>query len=246
VDAYAKRANRSRRRTTFRGNALARETDFLDLYKILGLDPGCGLAEFKQAYRRRVAVLHPDRRSDDGASAIAAERLQHLTAMYGAAMEFERQHGRLPGARPVRHSPEEASPPPAPAPAPSIARPPQRRRRWLLVVAAALAFVAWLLWDSGWLPGNTETESATTSQEGPSDSRPADRHESASSSTIALGMDTDAVRAIEGDPMLVGGNRWDYGPSWIRFENDKVADWYSSPLRPLKTPSPHPTFKRDD
>jgi hypothetical protein len=244
VDAYAERVNRARWRTNLRGNALARETDFLDLYKILGLDPGCGLAEFKQAYRRRVAVLHPDRRSDDGASAIAAERLQHLTAMYGAAMEFERQHGRLPGALPVRHSPVEASP--SPAPAPSIAAPPRRRWRWLLVAAAALTFIAWLLWGSGWLPGNTEPESATTSQQDPSDSRPADHHDSASPSTIALGMDTGAVRAIEGDPMLVGENRWDYGPSWIRFENDKVVDWHSSPLRPLKTPSPHPTPKHDD
>ncbi|MBB6188329.1 J domain-containing protein [Rhodanobacter sp. MP7CTX1] len=223
---------------------MARETDFLDLYKILGLDPGCGLAEFKQAYRRRVAVLHPDRRDDDGASAIAAERLQHLTAMYGAAMEFERQHGRLPGAPPVRHPAVEASP--SPAPALSIARAPQRRWRWLLVVAAALTFIAWLLWDSGWLSGNAEPEPATTSQQSPSDSHLADHHESASPSTIALGMDTDAVRAIEGDPMLVGENRWDYGPSWIRFEKDKVVDWYSSPLRPLKTPSPHPTPKRDD
>jgi DnaJ domain len=245
VDVYADRVNRPWRRTTLKGNNLARETDFLDLYKILGLDPGCGLAEFKQAYRRRVAVLHPDRRGEDGASAIAAERLQHLTAMYGAAMEFERQHGRLPGAPPLRHAPVEASPPP-PAAAPSIAPPPQRRWRWLLIAAAALAFIAWLLWDSGWLPGNDEPEPATTSQQDPSDSRPADHHKSAPSLTVALGMDTDAVRAIEGEPMLVGENRWDYGPSWIRFENDKVVDWYSSPLRPLKTPSPHPAPTRDD
>jgi hypothetical protein len=93
---------------------------------------------------------------------------------------------------------------------------------------------------------NAEPEPATTSQQGPSDSRLPEHHESASRSTIALGMDTDAVRAIEGDPMLVGENRWDYGPSWIRFENDKVVDWYSSPLHPLKTPSPHPMPTRDD
>ena len=244
MDAYADSESRPWRCTTLKGKGLARETDFLDLYKILGLDPGCGLAEFKQAYRRRVAVLHPDRRSDDGSSAIAAERLQHLTAMYGAAMEFERQHGRLPGAPPVRHAPVEASP--AAAPAQSITPPPQRRWRWLLVVAAALAFIAWLLWDSGWLPGTVEPESVTTSQQNPSDSRVADHHESASPAAIALGMDTDAVRAIEGDPMLIGENRWDYGPSWIRFQNDKVVDWYSSPLRPLKTPSSHPTPTHDD
>src|SRR6185312_12423263 len=77
---------------------LARETDFLDLYKILGLQPGCGLDEFKHAYRRRVSVLHPDRRDNDTHHVVAAERLQRLTALYGMAMEFHREHGRLPGA----------------------------------------------------------------------------------------------------------------------------------------------------
>ncbi|MGB5852363.1 MAG: J domain-containing protein, partial [Rhodanobacter sp.] len=83
---------------------MARETDFLDLYRLLDLQPGCGLDEFKHAYRRRVAVLHPDRRSDDP-HGVAAQRLQQLTAMYGMAMEFHRTHGRLPGAAGVRPSP---------------------------------------------------------------------------------------------------------------------------------------------
>lgn len=47
-------------------------------------------------------------------------------------------------------------------------------------------------------------------------------------------MDSDTVRAIEGAPIMVNGDRWDYGPSWIRFENGKVVDWYSSELQPLK------------
>ena len=36
-------------------------TDFLLLYKELRIKPGCGLGEFRQAYRRRVGELHPDR-----------------------------------------------------------------------------------------------------------------------------------------------------------------------------------------
>jgi curved DNA-binding protein CbpA len=77
---------------------VADETDFLDLYGKLRLEPSCTLAEFKQAYRRHVAAWHPDRRRGSRADALAAARLQRLTAQYSAAMEFHRRHGRLPGA----------------------------------------------------------------------------------------------------------------------------------------------------
>jgi hypothetical protein len=77
---------------------VADETDFLDLYGKLRLEPSCTLADFKQAYRRHVAAWHPDRRRGNRADALAAARLQRLTAQYSAAMEFHRRHGRLPGA----------------------------------------------------------------------------------------------------------------------------------------------------
>jgi hypothetical protein len=77
---------------------VADETDFLDLYGKLRLEPNCSLADFKQAYRRNVAAWHPDRRRGSRADALAAARLQRLTAQYSAAMEFHRRHGRLPGA----------------------------------------------------------------------------------------------------------------------------------------------------
>jgi curved DNA-binding protein CbpA len=79
---------------------VADETDFLDLYGKLRLEPNCTLADFKQAYRRHVAAWHPDRRRGSRADALAAARLQRLTAQYSAAMEFHRRHGRLPGAVP--------------------------------------------------------------------------------------------------------------------------------------------------
>jgi len=77
---------------------VADETDFIDLYGKLRLEPSCSLAEFKQAYRRHVAAWHPDRRRGSRADALAAARLQRLTAQYSAAMDFHRRHGRLPGA----------------------------------------------------------------------------------------------------------------------------------------------------
>jgi hypothetical protein len=236
--------NRSWRRTILEGKSLARETDFLDLYKILGLNPGCELAEFKQAYRRRVAVLHPDRRADDHSDTIAAERLQQLTALYGAAMEFERRHGRLPGALPVRPPQTEAALPATSRP--PIIPPPQLRPRWLLVVPAAIVCVVWLLWDSGWLPGSEVLETTTpTSSSAASGGSMSGQHEAPPPSMLRLGMDTNTVRAIEGDPELFSGDLWEYGPSWIRFTNGKVADWYSSPLHPLKATTSHPMPTRD-
>ncbi len=62
---------------------------------------------------------------------------------------------------------------------------------------------------------------------------------------LELGMDADAVRTIQGDPVISGADHWEYGPSWIRFENGKVADWYSSPLSPLKTATAQPTNTHD-
>lgn len=47
-------------------------------------------------------------------------------------------------------------------------------------------------------------------------------------------MDPETVRTLEGEPVMINGERWDYGPSWIRFEDHQVVDWYSSQLRPLK------------
>jgi hypothetical protein len=231
--------NRPWQRTTFKGKGLARETDFLDLYKDLGLHPDCGLAEFKQAYRRRVAILHPDRQADNRPDAPAADRLQHLTALYGAAIIFERRHGRLPGAVDVR-LPQAATVRPAAPVTPRAATMPQSRRRmrWPMVLLAAAAGGAWLLWDT-----DPPLPSATPVQLTPAEV--SEQHAQTASSMLGLGMDADTVRAIEGEPVMSEGDRWEYGPSWIRFERGKVVDWYSSSLRPLRTTTTHPTSARD-
>ena len=73
-------------------------TDFLRLYQELGLVPGASLEDLRRAYRRRVSELHPDRSGQSCTASLpgAAERLQRITVLYGAATQFYRQHGRLP------------------------------------------------------------------------------------------------------------------------------------------------------
>jgi hypothetical protein len=213
---------------TVKGRGVAHETDFLDLYKILGLDPGCELAEFKQAYRRRVVVLHPDRRANDQNDIIAAERLQRLTALYGAAMQFQRQHGRLPGAARTSPSPNPVTATAAynPVSAPVTESP--RRRPWWLVLPLTF-LIAWGLW-------NRESAAPAPADLPVQTAAPAGLVDDSASTTqvLQIGMSSDAVRAIEGTPLVLNEDRWEYGPSWIQFRDHRVAGWYSSVLRPLK------------
>jgi hypothetical protein len=206
---------------------LANETDFLDLYRTLGVRPGCSLIELKQAYRRHVGRLHPDRMGGAPCDPAVAARLQRLTALYGTAMEFQREHGRLPGATlRVRFAVPEAS-----IQATRTTPLPARRhatRRSGLIVLAITAVIAVLGWDVVSSPPSSSVPPAgtTVGNGAPLGTR-------AEQPALAVGMSSEQVRAIEGEPTGLHGDRWDYGPSWIRFEDDQVVDWYSSPLRSL-------------
>lgn len=211
-----------------RGNDVARDTDFLDLYKGLGLEPDCDLQEFRQAYRRRLSILHPDRPVDGAAT--PPEQLQRLTALYGAAMEFHRQHGRLPGAMHVRSFQPAAARVEAIAP---VSPAPNRRTRWWLLLPLA-ALVVWMAWPAeSPAPRTADGDTVSdTSDEDPQTTA------TTSAAVLAIGMTPVQVRAIEGEPVIIGDDRWDYGPSWVRFEQHKLAGWYSSPLHPLKVAGP--------
>ncbi|MBS0381934.1 MAG: J domain-containing protein [Proteobacteria bacterium] len=135
---------------------MADDTDFLTLYDELGLAPGVSdLDALKQAYRRRVAQLHPDRQGVRGDPA----RLQRLNRMYDAALAFEQRYGRLPAAAVNTRRPEPASarvdatatrhgggherraqPRPRPQSAPRRNR---ARYYFALAVLLALAFAVW-------------------------------------------------------------------------------------------------------
>ena len=210
-------------------------TDFIDLFHELGVSANCDLAEFRLAYRRCVAQLHPDR---FGGSTADPTRLQRLTVMYEAALDFHRRHGRLPG-----YATQPAAPPPnvpPPAPASTVSPPPAKRSRLRYVLALiALAALTWMLWDVpapvDGVPAE-EADAAAASDVAPATGADPAQHR------LMLGMTKDEVKAIEGDPVSSSDSQWDYGPSWISFKCGEVDDWYSSPLLPLRfARHQHPT-----
>lgn len=205
------------------------DTDFLKLYRELGMEPGCTLQAFKQAYRRRVRELHPDRVYGGRDN---SESLKELNLHYAAALAFHRRHGRLPGTTPESPS---RFPPASPRsertfetrrrPPPSI--PYQPPNRWLLLVFSLVAIIP--LWA---LLPNPDTDSPDTP---PDASAALDDPAAIVPTSVGLGMDAASVTALLGAPVIDADNEdhWIYGPSWIRFECGEVVDWHSSVLRPL-------------
>ena len=231
---------------------MAGPTDFLRLYQELGLAPGASIEELRRAYRRRVSELHPDRLGQTYTATVpgAGERLQQITALYGAATQFHRQHGRLPGSATPSHrqsmGTESAHTPAPPSTAP--------RRSPVVWVLGGVVLLVWLIWLPPWGSDDlVESDGATASDPGaaesvarahpaPDMSRPPPLPNPAQ--TMKIGMEADVVLAIQGEPVSRDEGRWDYGPSWIAFDQGKVTDWYSSTLRPLKAATKYPPSRR--
>ena len=210
-----------------RGAEAAVQAEFEQLYALLHIDPDCTLEEFQRAYRRAIAELHPDRWQGEAGGADQQSHLQELISLHSLATRFYRRHGRLPGAR----ASQLASPTPLlrkPAPGDDRSMPRRRAstRRWLVVIGL-LAFLAWQL------PRPAPEQAATGTEAGSEESATAERH-------LALGMDERAVLAIQGEPEHRGANEWHYGSSWLRFEDERLVDWYSSPFHRLNTATSTP------
>jgi hypothetical protein len=221
---------------------MGNEIDFLELYRQLRVSPDCGLEEFKQAYRRRVSTLHPDRRPaghGGQANSRGAQRLQQLNVQYEAAMAFRRLHGRLPGASPAPAVPSQKThPSPRPPSPPSPGKPRRPNAKWLIPIA--LVAVGFLFWGAS---------AVSPPPDGTSDGTPHDSDansaETPATPMLALGMSPENVRAIEGNPVEIRDDLWVYGPSWVRFDHGSVIDWYSSPLHSLRTAQTRPSAARN-
>lgn len=207
------------------------QAEFEQLYTLLHLNPDCTLEEFQHAYRRAIAELHPDRWQADARTAEQQSQLRELISLHSLATRFYVRHGRLPGARPSHL----ALRIPAKLQAPVIDEQPSPRggasnRRWL-ILAALLAFLVWQLAGQSVTPPPEEQEFPGATLLGES---------SPGNHALTLGMDANTVLAIQGEPEHRGATEWRYGSSWLRFKDDRLVDWYSSPFHRLNTATSSP------
>ncbi|HET6432955.1 J domain-containing protein [Dyella sp.] len=212
-------------------------TGYIALYRLLGVRPNSSVDELRRAYRRHVATLHPDRTGD--ASLQQLSELQQLNALYSAALDFHRQHGRLPGAATARSVSPAPAEPAAETDHPTFSA---GGRRWLAGVTLCVG--AAIVWSAR--PGRPQPSSAEMDYPNqlPAPTR-ARAAIAGAAGAIRIGSSINDVLILEGRPISIDTGRWDYGPSWVRIENDRVVDWYSSPLRPLHLAHQGEAFKED-
>lgn len=225
--------------------------DFALLYSRLGLRPDCTLAEFKRAYRLRIGKLHPDKGPGIGGPENDDE-LAELIRLYTTATRFHRRHGRLPGARSrpaaLTHltaaatyssaAADDTDPELGNRSSSSATEPrPQRSVVFASLLVATVTVLA-LSWD--W-QAETAMQAVATKDFPTTSPAIIDGATSVlSRQQLELGMDPASVLAIQGKPLSMNGDRWDYGPSWLRFADGRLVDWHSSPLRRLDTATPSP------
>lgn len=224
---------------------MAEDIDFGALYLELGIDSTCSLAELRGAWRRRVSKLHPDQ----GGSAEDTGQLQQLNRLYDAVLDFHARYQRMPGAMPSGHlSPERDE---TAHRRPSFAADPHRNeltasgfgrmsRYFVIVSLIAIAVLGWRIVEDRPETGRNRVDDAdrpaavvALNDHGNQPARVVAKSWTATHS-IAPGMGKNTVRDILGEPLDMNALRWSYGPSWVEFRCDKVVDWYSSPLRPLR------------
>lgn len=226
--------------------------DFAQLYSQLGIRTDCSLDEFKHACRRRIRDQHPDRTDADAAGDATRIPLNELLSLYAKALRFHRKHGRLPGAAPIpvpaqAMTPARERPFPPPPIANSVSTSASTstvsraslRGPLLIVLAIVGVMVVVGLWsDETPAPAPSENAQAAPVAAETDAERIADR--------LEIGMDVKTVLEIQGEPTQQDGTEWLYGPSWLRFEHNRLVDWYSSPLYPLKTATSAPSDDSGD
>ncbi|MBD8524852.1 hypothetical protein [Pseudomarimonas arenosa] len=204
--------------------------DYAADFAALSCAPGCDVDTLERAWRRAISQWHPDRASSEQQAAFS-ERLHQANAAYRRLREFHRIHRRLPGggaSRPSMPGVERLSAQTAPtvteAAGPS-------RKRWLW--AGGLLGLA-ALWA---ILGHSERrdEPVRAARVGQVDA-------ATELAQIELGSAREQVLATLGKPILIVDGRWEYGPSYIEFDNDRVSNWYSSPLRPLPVAAQRPAL----
>ena len=229
------------------------DSDFSQLYSQLGLSPQAGVEDLKRAYRRRVGQLHPDRHRNESDAPGIQEEFAELIALYGMAMRFHRAHGRLPGeasaigfVRPASGMPPDVESTPESRPTTVVEDVGERtlgRRGWLLIGALTLliALAFFTAPDQTALVGPVPADPGLLQGAAPMLDQVSTAPEK-----LALGMDMALALTIQGRPSYREGDVWEYGPSWLRFEEGQLVEWYSSPLYQLKVSTPTASGSSED
>jgi hypothetical protein len=215
---------------------------FEDDYVLLGAPSGCDLETLRRFYRRAVREVHPDVNPALADVPEAQQRLRALNAAMQRLEEFQREHGHLP------LQPENTAPEPAALGGAGLGAAASARERaaeeparigglkWLLV-STTVALAIWALAPEPAKPpppvpeGPTPTAQREAARLAVDEARRQARY--ATAFGVRIGDHADRVRAILGEPLLVTGEVWEYGPSHVIFRDGRVVDWYSSPLKPI-------------
>lgn len=236
------------------------EQDYGRYYRVLGLQPGCEWKAVRSAYRKKVAIWHPDRLPDiEGIRESAEAKFKDVSIAYQAISTYYHETGMMPevGFFDI----EEDLPPPMSATesvndyddyVPPPPRRQKRRRRlpmsWVVMGLLVIFFFVYLMSIQSWDQRSAADREAVLEQRAKVEASAASSRPSVigqrlppigesnrdKGPRLRKGMSKDVVLSIQGEPILMTADTWDYGISKIYFRGEVVSGWYSSPLDPLR------------
>ena len=228
---------------------------YLQHYRILGVQPGCGFRDLKYAYRRLVKNWHPDHFAvghESGDLALAETRIKEINKAFLTLSNYYKKHGYLPisSEEVARQDIGGASFWPDGSQT-SGQRSSQHKKAStfsaslrFMIIGAALG-IAYAAWNA-----HRQEEATTLDVDSSStNSAPIEQPQSGSPTQqvtenyFTVGSTLGDVIAIQGVPTKIEGGVWLYGRSKIYFEKGAVLRWVEDPANPLKAYIDLPPFK---
>jgi len=224
-------------------------SDYLSLYRVLGVEPGCSWTELKLAYRRLVRRWHPDHREPTLEKTDDAE-IKAVNTAFEALSHYYQEYGELPLPTPERTADSRSSEATA-KPDPEISVPVQGQARRFGSIGLRYILLGAALAISYAIISNVFTDDATNadagrqvSQQWRSASTPpnAAPHEAADTKSkrlneqpkyFAPGSTIGEVITAQGPPTYMEKSVWHYGQSRVYFRDGRVTHWEEDDANPL-------------
>lgn len=225
-------------------------------YRVLGIQPGTGWKQLRQAYKKQVNTWHPDRFQQDARKKRQAEeKTKEITQAYKELAEYHKKHGVLPlpaeepvaafadtvnaSAAPAEH-PEPGVETPVSMAETAVSPPPGRRhptRRTRAALFLALLGAGFYLWESApWERAHLAPAGNGSGIHVPAVIPGQDGTALTASSVthFTVGSSIGDVYAAQGVPTRTEGDIWYFGNSKIYFADGKVMRWEENMDSPLK------------